>query len=184
MKGIREMEKDQVIKKENLVKLVSQGLFDRTQKWAEEQGLIEIEKDKEKVSEKAKKLAKIFDEHQFQGHHNIVIEIVETIIGEKLPYKEDKTEIDYKFGVVVVPLTTSNFTIGNPVIVADSIGHVISTISNEDDKCLPYTRNFSINFIRPAELVEIEALVEELMGMDEFNDSLLSLALYQIGKGE
>jgi hypothetical protein len=158
---------------------ISKLLFERTQEWAKEQGLLQEKKDK--YSTKVKTLDSIINKGKFGCQEEHVRKIVAEIIGEKLPPAKDKEfKLEFLHGVVVVPLTGNNYyPVGEPVLVKDKKGYGIGLDGLQPVERLTETSEKSI---RPATIEEIEVLVESLLKIDDFAILLLGFILNNVGK--
>lgn len=160
-------------------KKLASMLFKRTQEWAEKEGLLKKKDTKSKYSPKAQKLAEICNKAGFGCQDQFVRDILEILSDEKIPSKkQDKTHVAYIHGVVIVPLTSnvSGAIIGEPVLITVATGDGIPR-TGKSVLC-----PIEIRLIRPATLVEIEYLIEELSQKKEFETQVLQLILAKLGE--
>ena len=161
------------------IKNISKLLYDRTQAWAKSQGLLEDKK--QKYSTKVKKFDSIISSGNFGCQEKYVREIVSELIGEKLPpMKNSEFNIDFKLGVVIVPLmgVHSSYTIGDPLLITDVAGFGTHLDGNQPcNKLNPSSKKS----IRPATIEEIEVLVETILQKDEFVIKILGFIFRSIG---
>jgi len=161
------------------VREVAQLLFDRTQSWAKDQGL--VEEKKSKYSSKAKKFDKIISKSKFGCQEKGVRELIEELIEEKLPPVKNKTtNVEFIHGVVIVPLTGVNscYALGEPVMIKDTKGCGIMVDGTQPSDAIKVKNEQSI---RPATIEEVEILIESLLKIDKFSTLLLGFILDKMG---
>lgn len=157
------------IEKEVILNNAAHIIYEKTCKWAEKYGLIQRDnkpKETSRYSETAKKIAKILDNHSFNGHDQAIRDIMEAVINEEIPKskKETTVTINYDLGIVVVPLSNPNshaYPIGEPVLITKAEGIGIST--GMDTNASSKLPNNSKTAIRPATRNEIQQLLEDLL---------------------
>ena len=175
--------KTKVIKskeKQNDIQKIAQLLFDRTQTWAKDQGL--LEEKKSKYSSKAKKFDKIISKSNFGCQEQGVRELIEELIEEKIPpLKNKKSDIEFMHGTVIVPLTgnEAGYTLGEPVMIKNTKGQGIMLDGRQPSGSIRFNNEKSI---RPATIEEIEVLVESLLEIDNFSILLLGFILDKVGE--
>lgn len=157
-------------------------IFKRTQEWADKNGL-GVLKDKAKYSDKAKKYDAIISRWNFGCQEGGVREIVEELLGEKLPpAKKKDAALVYEVGIAVVPMSDPNghsYETGAPHLVITQSGVCLPSTGVKGSKSLPTN---SKTAVRPANLEEIEWLMEQLLGVDEFKTMALGFLLDNFGK--
>jgi hypothetical protein len=159
---------------------IAELIFERTQKWARDQGLLKEEK--KKYSKLAKECDKIISSAKFGCKEGAVRNLVTIITGDKLPPVTNKDKkIEFLHGVVVVPLTGNileYYPVGEPVMIKDGAGRGIKLNGEQPDEKMYATNSKSI---RPATLEEIEILIESLLKIDNFSTLLLGFILNKMG---
>jgi len=171
-----------------LNKLVD-SIYERTCAWGEKNGFLKKDtkkSDSTRYSERAKRLAKLLDEHSFGGHSAVIREAFEIAINETLPpAKKDKLmALTYELGIIVVPLSDPNshgYTLGEPLLIIKSDGR--GADANNGSGCVgKQLPNNSLTAIRPATKNEIQQLLEDMMqhNSKSFNIILASFFLESI----
>lgn len=156
------------------VKQLSEILFQRTQDWAEKEGLLKKKGTKSKYSPKALKFAEICNKANFGCQDQYVRDIVSELLGEQIPSKKvDKTSVNFILGIVVVPLSGANQ--GEPVLICQANGSGYAHTGSS-----PTVSNLT-SLLRIATLVEIEYLMGILSERKEFESQVLQLILEKLG---
>ncbi len=165
------------MEKEQRIKELSQLLFNRTEAWAKDQGLL-LDSCASTYSEKAKKYDKII-KGNFGCYDNKVREIVEELIGEKLP--GETGIVNYISGIVLVPLSdpgNHKYTIGEPVLRIGATETKFKLLDGSTKTTgFPATQINFMKSTRIATLEEIEFFVEKLMENKTFAAEFLIFAL-------
>ena len=165
------------MEKEQQIKELSRLLFNRTEAWAKDQGVI-TDNCNSTYSEKAKKYDKII-KGNFGCYDNKVREIVEELIGEKLP--GETGTFNYVPGIVLVPLSDSGnhkYTIGEPVLRIGASETKFKLLDGSTKTAgFPAVKSKFMESTRIATLEEIEFFVEKLMENKTFAAEFLIFAL-------
>jgi hypothetical protein len=165
------------MEKEQQIKELSRLLFNRTETWAKDQGLL-TDSCNSTYSEKAKKYDKII-KGNFGCYEDKVRELVEELIDEKLPRETEA--FFYISGIVLVPLSdmcNHKYTIGEPVLrigVNDTKFKLLD--GSTKTSAFPTTKNKFMESTRIATLEEIEFFVEKFMESKTFAAEFLIFAL-------
>ena len=165
--------------KKDRVEEIASLLFDRTEKWAKSQGL--LKEKKSKYSTKAKKFDKLISKGNFGCQEQGVRDLISELIGEKVPPKKnEKFEIEFLHGVVIVPLSgvNSSYEIGEPILIKNIAGGAIRMDGTQPNARVEVK---STNSIRPASIEEIEELMKSLLKIDSFDSLLLGMILDKMG---
>jgi len=163
-----------------VIKELAQLLSDRTQKWFEDNDLIDSKK-KSKYSKRAKEFDKIISSGNFGCQEKYVRKLIEKLIDEKIPESKDE-EIALIPGLVLIPTSASNghgYELEEPIIFVGDRGTYKFLRKNgfTDTKKLPNVKKqFSIA-VRAADIDEIEDMLQNLSKKNEFATQLLSFVL-------
>lgn len=171
-----------VVAKKNKTEEIAELLFERTQKWAKTQGL--LKEGKSKYTTKGKKYDKLITNIDICNakQEQAIRDLVSNLIDEKIPPVKNKSfKIEFKHGVVIVPLTGTNnsFELGEPILIKDALGGAIKMDGEQPKASIKAT---NVKDIRPATLEEIEELMKELLKIDNFDSLLLGMILNKMGE--
>lgn len=162
-------------------KTIAKLIYERTQEWAKEEGVIKPEQ--AKFSSKAKKFDKIISNSNFGCQENSVRKLIEELIGEKLPAcKQQGDFVKVKEGIALKFIKnspSSSVDIDEPFLVEKKGSSSSIHVIQKDGKCV-VDRLRSVD-IRSATLEEVEFLLEELSKESQFFSFLLAYALSGVG---
>jgi hypothetical protein len=156
----------------------AKALHERTCAWANRNGF--TGKSKDTFCSEAKEWDSLIKRWNFGCQEGGVREIIEKMRGIKLPpVSKPGEDITFDVGVVVIPLSDPNghgYLLGSPVLVYGTSGTAISTDGVRSTKSLPRDVRAK-TALRPANLAEIEYLLDSLANRSDFGTLALEFVL-------